>query len=153
MEEKLEEKKSPFLKSLDLQYHFEGAWYRRTYASDVEIPQEILGEKYSGARPSATCIYYLMHPGEVSRWHKIASTEIWIWQSGGTVKLTMGGEGDQPGEGSDYILGLDIEKGQHPHVIVPPGVWQMAVNDSDEPVLFTCVVTPGFHTDEHIILE
>ncbi|WP_165609845.1 cupin domain-containing protein, partial [Mycolicibacterium peregrinum] len=42
------------------------------------------------------------------------------------------------------LLGPDIEAGQHPQLLVPPGHWQRAKPRDDEPALVSCVVVPGF---------
>ncbi len=34
---------------------------------------------YEGPRNAATAIYFLLHPGEQSRWHVVRSDELWFW--------------------------------------------------------------------------
>lgn len=139
---------SPFVKALDLKPHFEGGWYREVWKSEIVIPQSVLGAEYSGARPSATLIYYLLHPGEESRWHRVKSDEIWLWHAGGPLRLRVGGKGEKPESEAEYILGSDVTAGQQFQVIVPALVWQMAEPLGNEPVLVSCVVSPGFHIDD-----
>ncbi len=135
---------SPLVASLRLHPHVEGGWFRETWRTPLNIPQAALGSAYQGDRSAATAVYFLLHPGEVSNWHVVASDELWIWQSGSPLKLTFGGSGDQPGSETAIILGMDLEAGQQPQALVPAAVWQTATPLGDEPVLCTCIVAPGF---------
>jgi predicted cupin superfamily sugar epimerase len=37
-----------------------------------------------------------------------------------------------------------VGAGEHPQVLIPAGVWQAAAPATDQPVLVSCVVSPGF---------
>jgi uncharacterized protein len=126
--------------ALGLEPHPEGGWFRETYRSSVTF--EAVG--YDGERAAATAIYYLLQPGEESRWHVVASDELWLWHLGGPLELLLGGDGELPLTVVSAILGPHIERGEMPQVIVPAGVWQSARPASDELVLVSCVVAPGF---------
>lgn len=141
---------SPLVEALGLEPHVEGGYYRELWRSERLLPQSLLGERYSGARASASSIYFLLHPGEVSAWHVIASAELWLYHLGSPLTLTLGGAGDHPrtGEVETLPLGPDIAAGERPHLLVPPGVWQTAWNSGSEPTLVSCVVSPAFHMDE-----
>ncbi|TDD20673.1 cupin domain-containing protein [Kribbella turkmenica] len=117
---------------LELEPHPEGGWYRETWRSDVEIAPE----GYDGTRASATAIYFLLAPGEESRSHRVRSAEVWLWHSGGPLTLEYGDE--------SVTLGPDVAAGQHPQVVVPAGAWQSARPAADQPVLVSCIVSPGF---------
>jgi predicted cupin superfamily sugar epimerase len=138
--------RSPFIDLLQLKPHVEGGWFREAWRSAITIPQAALPQAYSGDRQAATSVYFLLHPGEQSDWHVVLSEELWIWQAGGPVRLTLGGTGATPGETQEIILGLDIAAGQQPQALVPASVWQKAepVGQEQEPTLFTCIVAPGF---------
>jgi predicted cupin superfamily sugar epimerase len=41
-------------------------------------------------------------------------------------------------------IGMDLDAGQRPQLLVPGGVWQSAEPAGDAPVLVSCVVSPGF---------
>jgi predicted cupin superfamily sugar epimerase len=120
---------------LRLRPHPEGGWFRETYRSRVRVEPP----GYDGPRSVATAIYYLLHPGERSRWHVVRSDELWLWHSGGPLTLSLGGDGPDPGEPQAVVLGAD-----RPQVLVPGGVWQAAEPAGAEPVLVSCVVAPGF---------
>ncbi|TCC62292.1 cupin domain-containing protein [Kribbella pittospori] len=122
---------------LGLEPHPEGGWYRQTWRSDVEFEPE----GYGGTRASATAIYFLLAPGEESRWHQVRSAEIWLWHSGGPLTLEYG---DTPETAEAVTLGPDVHAGQQPQVVIPPNAWQAARPADDEPVLVSCVVSPGF---------
>jgi uncharacterized protein len=94
----------------------------------------------AGGRASATAIYFLLHPGEESRWHVVRSAELWFWHRGGPLELSLGGAGDAPGDPVVHLLGPDVASGQQPQALVPPGVWQAARPVGPEPAL----VSPGF---------
>jgi predicted cupin superfamily sugar epimerase len=121
---------------LGLEQHPEGGWFRETWRSPVEFEPE----GYDGPRASATAIYFLLAPGEESRSHRVRSTELWLWHSGGPLRLQYE---DSAGEAS-VVLGPDVRAGQHPQVVIPAGAWQAARPEGDEAVLVSCIVSPGF---------
>jgi hypothetical protein len=123
---------------LNLAPHPEGGWYRETWRSPVSFQPD----GYPGPRQAATAIYFLLQPGERSRWHVVASDELWLWHSGGPLLLRLGGA--TPTEERTIRLGADIAAGEQPQALVPGGVWQAAEPAGPEPVLVSCVVAPGF---------
>jgi uncharacterized protein len=134
----------PLAEQLDLQPHREGGWFRETWRSPVSF----WPEGYPGERSAATAIYYLLEPGQRSRWHVVASDELWLWHAGGPLELRLGGSGHEPASEEVLVLGDDLQAGQQPQALVPGGVWQSAAPVSFEPVLLSCVVAPGFdYTD------
>lgn len=144
---------SPIVQALGMEQHPEGGWYKETWKAAFQIPQTTLGSPYSGQRPAATAVYFLLHPGEVSAWHTVLSDELWLYHSGSPVQLTLGGDGEQPEAQQELILGLDLEQGQRPQVLVPGKVWQTAKPLGDEPSFVTCIVAPGFHFDDFRLID
>jgi predicted cupin superfamily sugar epimerase len=131
----------PLAEQLDLVPHPEGGWFRETWRSAVSFSPD----GYEGPRSVATAIYFLLHPGERSRWHVVRSDELWFWHAGGALDLRMGGAGDEPAAGtSTVLLGGDVAAGQQPQARVPGGVWQCAEPAGAASVLVSCVVAPGF---------
>jgi hypothetical protein len=126
---------------LDLQPHPEGGWYRRTWASDVEVTLPD-----GRVRPTATAILFLLPAGESSAWHRVASDELWIAQRG-SVRLELGGTGGHPEATEAVVIGLDLAAGDAPQALVRAGVWQRTVPSSAE-ALVSCVVSPGFDFDD-----
>jgi predicted cupin superfamily sugar epimerase len=125
---------------LDLRPHPEGGWFRETYRS----AHSFTPQGYDGPRAAATAIHFALHPGETSRWHVVRSDELWLWHAGGPLELRFGGDGDAPGPATTVTLGMDLAAGHRPQVLVPAGVWQAAEPATEEPVLVSCVVAPGF---------
>lgn len=130
----------PLAEQLGLQPHPEGGWFRETWRSSASFQPR----GYRGQRSVATAIYFLLHPGEESRWHVVRSDELWCWHSGGPLMLWLGGTGDQPGPLSEVVLGSDVWSGEQPQAVVPGGTWQRASPAGADPVLVSCVVAPGF---------
>lgn len=130
----------PLAEQLDLQPHPEGGWFRETWRSPVPVQPP----GYPGQRSAATAIYFLLHPGEESRWHVVRSDEMWFWHSGGPLALHLGGDSYEPANGNEVVMGGDVQAGQRPQALVPGGTWQRAAPAGDDPVLVSCVVAPGF---------
>jgi hypothetical protein len=137
---------------LDLAPHPEGGWYRETWRS----PLESVPAGYPGPRAAATVIYFLLLPGEESRWHRVRSDEVWLWHSGGPLTLLDGGDGERPAAsaaGADVVtIGPDLAAGQVPQHVVPGGHWQAARPAGDLEVLVSCVVAPGFDFADFTLL-
>ncbi|MEM8793389.1 MAG: cupin domain-containing protein [Pseudomonadota bacterium] len=118
------------IKTLDLQPHPEGGWYRETWRAEAE----------EGARASGTAIYYLLEAGDFSHWHRIDATEIWHWYAGGPLSLTLSPNGH---DAEAMMLGPEVAAGQRPQRIVPAGWWQTATSMGAYS-LVGCTVSPGF---------
>ena len=118
--------------ALGMQQHPEGGWFRETYRS----PQSVDTER--GPRSLATSVLFLLLPSEVSAWHRVASDELWLWQGGGRVQLTLGGTGATPEAGDVMTLGPGDQ------FLVPAQVWQTAQPADDRAVIVGCLVSPGF---------
>ncbi|WP_375500642.1 cupin domain-containing protein [uncultured Jatrophihabitans sp.] len=112
--------------------HPEGGWYRETWRHEQFV------DTGQGRRRLATCVSFLLQPGEVSAWHRVRSPELWLWQGGGPVIVSTGGTGNAPGKAVAHELHVG---GQH---LVEPDEWQTARPAGDEATLMACVVSPGF---------
>ena len=121
--------------------HPEGGWYRETWrhTQTIETPR--------GTRPLATSVAFLLLPGEVSAWHRVTSAELWLWQGGGPVLLTVGGSGSAPVDGDRVTLGPGGQQ------LVPANAWQMARPASDRATLVACIVSPGFDFADFSLAE
>jgi predicted cupin superfamily sugar epimerase len=98
-------------RTLGLTPHPEGGWYRETWRSDVTVPAIAL-PGHPGARSAGTAILFLLMPGQQSAWHTVRSDELWLWHRGGTLRLDLGGNGDEPGPTTELLLGADVLGGQ-----------------------------------------
>ncbi|MCF6305412.1 MAG: cupin domain-containing protein [Rhodobacteraceae bacterium] len=115
---------------LNLSPHPEGGWYRQTWIADA-----------NGARPSGSAIYYLLEAGQKSHWHRIDSTEIWYFNAGAPLTLSLAQTNAGPAR--EITLGPDILAGHHAHHIVPIQTWQAARSTGDWS-LVSCSVSPAF---------
>ncbi|MEU4204914.1 cupin domain-containing protein [Streptomyces sp. NPDC026294] len=136
---------------LGMRAHPEGGWYKETWRSGTSLRVE----EYAGNRPTASAIYFLLSAGEESSWHTVRSPELWFWHRGGPLRLQLGGTGERPAaRPTDVFLGPDLAGGQRPQVLVPAGSWQRARSVTDEEVLVSCVVSPGFQFEDfHLLPE
>jgi uncharacterized protein len=122
---------------LDLQPHPEGGFYRQIFRSWVQIdPMD-----GRGSRAALTTIYFLLPEGSFSRWHQVASDEVWHLYEGGPLELLELTESNQSvvrhrlarvGYGTDA-----------PVCTIPAGVWQ-AARPLAEYAFVGCTVGPGF---------
>ena len=72
------------MKPTDLIEHPEGGRYREVFRSAHTV------SKYDGtARPALTHIYFSLNPGEISRFHKVTSDEIWNLYQGEGIHLFL----------------------------------------------------------------
>jgi predicted cupin superfamily sugar epimerase len=124
------------IRSLDLQPHPEGGWYRQTWTApeSVTLPD-------GRVRPTATLIYFLLPAGESSAWHRVASDEVWLAHDG-SVALELGGVGAEPVLETTVVVDRDA-----PQAVVAAGTWQRTVA-SGEDALVSCLVSPGFDFDD-----
>jgi predicted cupin superfamily sugar epimerase len=118
--------------SLGLRPHPEGGWFRETWRHATATPTD------RGLRPLATCIAFLLRPGERSAWHRVHSDELWLWQGGGPMLLSVGGLDDAP------VAGFSCELREGGQYLVRAGEWQCAEPATDLAALVACVVSPGF---------
>ncbi len=108
-------------------------------------------EIYRGAH--GTSIYYLLHNGERSKWHKIKSDEIWYYHAGAPALQLMI---HPDGRLEKVVIGPDTAKGQRPQNVIPGGVWQTAIllpGSNEKWGLFGAAVFPAFKYEDFIGAE
>ena len=113
--------------ALGLQPHPEGGWYR----------QALIGPE-TGGRASGTAILFLLKAGERSHWHRVDADEIWIFNAGAPLILSLG-----QAVATEVVLGPQVLQGQQVQVVVPQGWWQ-AARSTGAWTLVSCTVSPGF---------
>src|SRR6267378_4871437 len=69
--------------ALDLRPHPEGGFYRQIFRSEVQVTP--LDRR--GLRAALTTIYFLLPESSFSRWHQVASDEVWHLYEGGPLEL------------------------------------------------------------------
>jgi predicted cupin superfamily sugar epimerase len=127
--------------AMGMQPHPEGGWYRETWRHEATV------ETPRGTRRLATCVAFLLRPGEKSAWHRVASDELWLWQGGGPMLVSVGGFDESP------VPGFSCELREGGQYLVRAGEWQSAQPASDEASLVACVVSPGFEFADFTLAE
>lgn len=120
------------IERLKLQAHPEGGWFKETYRAAART------QTAKGERHLATLIYYLLPRGVVSRVHRVAWDEIWIFQGGGVLDLQT------HTDSGISVEKLGITANSSPQIVIPAGAWFNACVAEGEFVLAACLVTPGF---------
>lgn len=117
------------IENLGLQPHPEGGYYRETWRSERLLELD----DYDGPRNAGTAILFLLPAGEQSRRHRVRSDELWFWQGGDSLELTVAG--------NPIVLGPGELQ-----AVVPGGEWQSArpLEGPHRYALVSCVVVPGF---------
>jgi predicted cupin superfamily sugar epimerase len=138
---------------LKLQPHPEGGWYAFVSRSGISIPAHLLSADYSGARDTCSIIYYMLRKGEISRWHRLLSSEVWTWHMGGSLKMTLGGIKEKPVAGRTYTLGPRLEYNERLQILVPAGQWQTTRVTEGDYALVSCIVAPAYHDDDCLLPE
>ena len=135
-----------WIEKLDLQPHPEGGYFKETFVSKDIIATEGLDRNYSGPRKAYTLIYYLLRSGQVSKFHRLKSDEIWVYHVGSALTIHV----IQPdGNYVEKMLGPDIENGESFQHVVTSGCWFGASIDADGSyALVSCFVSPGFDFDD-----
>ena len=131
-----------FISALGLEKHPEGGYYREIYKTGDMIADNGLSNRFDGNRHLATSIYFLLKSGEVSRFHRLKSDELWYYHAGSslTVYAIM-----QDGGLKEFRLGLNLEAGELPQVVIPKGcIFGAVVNGGNSFTLMGCMVSPGF---------
>jgi predicted cupin superfamily sugar epimerase len=122
---------------LQLLPHIEGGYYKETYRSNEKVINQE-GE----SRDLTTLIYFLLPSGKFSKFHKIASDEIWLYQQGAPVAIHLLLE---DGSHKTEILGSDWSNGQQLQVIIPSNtLFGAEVLGDNTYALSACMVAPGF---------
>lgn len=130
-----------WIEKLKLEKHPEGGYYSQSYKSLETVKDSELSVTFDGERPLATSIYFLLKAGEVSRFHRLVSDEIWYYHAGSSLTITCIEKG---GRLAAKKLGLDMERGELPQVVIPAGTIYGAALGGDGYSLVGCMVSPGF---------
>jgi hypothetical protein len=130
------------MKPIDLMEHPEGGRFRELFRS-----ANMVVASSGDIRSAITHIYFSLDPGEVSRFHRITSDEVWNLYRGRGLRLyTWDGTDNPPAS-----VTLSAGENRFCHV-VPAGTWQAAEPISDT-VLAGCSVAPGFEFSEFELIQ
>lgn len=138
------ERVQELIRSLQLETHPEGGYFREVYRSGLTVRPSDGRE----LRPALTTIYFLLENGQISRWHRVSSDEIWHFYEGSPLELFV----MDPGLDTvhRHVLGKNGKK-QEPVACVPANHWQ-AARPIDTFSLVGCTVAPGFVFDDFRML-
>lgn len=119
---------------LGMRPHPEGGHYAELFRSSHRV--EVLDRKVQ--RSAITTIYFLLAAGEFSRWHRVASDEIWHYHEGDAIELLLFDD-----RGLRRMRLGPVARETRPTVVVPAGTWQ-AARTTGAYTLSACTVGPGF---------
>ncbi|MEM0965946.1 MAG: cupin domain-containing protein [Verrucomicrobiota bacterium] len=129
--------------TLRLKEHPEGGVYREIHRSD----ERVLPFDGRTERRAISHIYFSLSAGEISRFHRVESDEIWHLYEGKKLLL------HEWEEGSDQIRTSCLGGPDYPHCyVVRKGFWQ-AAELIGEAVLVGCTVGPGFEFEDFRLLD
>ena len=133
------------VEKLGLQPHPEKAYYKEVYRSEDIIPKSGLNG-FSGDRSFCTSIYFLQTSENFSAFHRIKQDEIWHFYEGASLSVHV----IYPdGVYIEHKIGLDLEKGEQPQLVVPAGCWFASSVETESSYSFVgCTVAPGFDFDD-----
>lgn len=128
-----------YIKNLNMKKHIEGGYFNECFKSQEDINIDGKGKNLWSS------IYFLLKTGEVSNFHRLKSDELWYYHAGEALTIYMI---NQEGDLLTKQLGLDIDKGEMPQVLVPKGYIFGSAMNNDGFTLVGCMVSPGFeYTD------
>nr|WP_042342207.1 cupin domain-containing protein [Bacillus timonensis] len=142
-----------YISHLGLEPHPEGGFYKQTFVSDM-----IINTEQDNQRKLYTSIYFLLRSEEISHLHRLKSDELWYYHGGSSLTVHMI---DAKGEYKEVNLGLQLDKGEVPQILVPKNaIFGSSVKEENTFSLVGCMVSPGFEfedfelfTQEELLME
>lgn len=124
------------IERLRLVPHPEGGHFAEVHRSTTHI-DPLDGREH---RAALTSIYFLLQRGEVSRWHRVASDELWCHLEGAPIELHRLDGVERTLQST--LLG-PVSAHTLPQCTVHAHAWQAARSSGDYS-LAACMVGPGF---------
>lgn len=125
-----------YIRTLQMQPHPEGGYYRETYRSTATLATA------NGERSISTGIYFLLETGNFSAFHRIKSDEMWHFYAGDALEVI---EIDGSGTLTVTSIGNAVEEGAVFQYVVKAGNWFASrVKTGGAFALVGCTVAPGF---------
>ena len=142
---------SYWIHALGMEKHPEGGYFCEQYKCSETVSDQEITLAVAGRRSLATSIYFLLPAGEVSRFHRLKSDEVWYFHDGNPVVIYMI---DRMGNLSEIRLGTDTENGERPQAIVPGGsIFGSAMDGKEGFSLVGCMVSPGFEYEDFELMS
>ncbi len=134
-----------WINKLDMIPHPEGGWYHSSYTSDQTMFRHDIAGVSSSERKLWSSIYLLLESDDFTAFHRVRSEEVWYYHCGAPVKIYMiSPDGDLIVE----ELGLDIDKGQRPQILIPKNYALGAERMDQAFSMVGVMVSPGFDFDD-----
>ena len=131
-----------WIRTLNLEPHPEGGWYREVYRAAESIPHASLPDRFTGDRHFSTAIYFLLDGTNFSAFHRICQDELWHFYDGSPLTIHSI---DPAGNYSTTHLGRNTSADQSLLAVVPAGhLFGATVDDPTSYSLVGCTVAPGF---------
>ena len=135
-----------WIEKLEMLAHPEGGYFKEIYRASEIIDAGSLPNRYSSNHSFSTSIYFLLKSGQVSKFHRIKSDEIWHFYSGSPIIIY---NLDELGNMNEFLLGEDFDKNQFFQVIMKANNWFAAHPLEDKSFsLVGCTVAPGFEFED-----
>lgn len=131
--------------ALDLRPHPEGGFYREVFRSGALVTPA----DGRGPRAALTTIYFLLPEGAHSRWHQVASDEVWHLYEGGPLELLELSASGR--ELARHRLAQPVRGADVPVRTIAAGMWQAARPLADY-AFVGCTVGPGFDFSDFRLL-
>src|SRR5579863_9705701 len=120
----------------------EGGFFRETYRSRCELSPSSMPDGHPGSRSLATAIYYLITAEDFSVLHRLPGAEIFHFYCGDPVVML---QLLPDGSSRTITLGVDLQSGHQPQVIVEGGIWQgCRLGSAGSWALLGTTMSPGF---------
>jgi uncharacterized protein len=130
---------------LKLTPHPEGGYYNEVHRAKHAIDPA----DGRSLRSALTVIYFLLHGGEISLWHRVRSDESWQFIEGDPLELYDAGPGF---DSVDRIRLAPLGPDSRPLHVVKADHWQ-AARTTGEYTLISCAVGPGFDYEDLTMLH
>ncbi len=130
-----------YIEKLDMIPHVEGGYFKDSIISK---------DFFRADKKLFSSIYFLLKTGEVSHFHRLTSDEMWYYHDGQALTIYMI---TPEGELITKQLGLDVEKGEVPQILVPKGYIFGSSMNNDGFALVGCMVAPAFTFDDFELFE
>ena len=111
----------------------EGGMYRRKFKDE-----------------NSTSIYFLLEPDSPTMLHRLPGPELFHFYAGAPARIHI--LGPEPGEARHPMLGIGLQEGERPQILVPGGTWQAAETTGAWSLVGT-TMSPGFDWDRFEIAK
>ena len=134
-------KQSYWIDKLEMNEHPEGGYFKEVVRSFSKVKLDDKRE-----RSQYSSIYFLLNDLNPSHFHRLKDDELWFYHAGASLSVHVILES---GEYVEHHLGLNLEKGEKPQILVPGGsIFGSTVDKEDSYSLVSCVVSPGFDFED-----